>query len=148
MNPQLFNNKGSILIYGSLIGRFNTNLTNIQNTSIYNDNEERIIRIPAARADSKYSSTLSPGDEDLPKENNYKAPAPANRLRMGTSSGVDYIFRVHPLLSLTPTVISRPFILLAEACKLLPDDPTSIHILNCLDEGTGGNGCLWLYGAL
>lgn len=68
-------------------------------------------------------------------------PAP-NRLRLGTSSGVDYIFSIHPPLSLTPavrvTVISRPFTALAEACKLLPDDPTSIQLLNCLDVGTGG----------
>lgn len=57
-------------------------------------------------AEYKYSCTctLSPGEADLQKENNYQAPALANRLRLGTSSGVDYIFSIRPPLSRTPAV--------------------------------------------
>lgn len=53
----------------------------------------------------KYSCTctLSLGEADLVKENNYQA-APANRLRLATSSGTDYIFSIHPPLSPTPAV--------------------------------------------
>ncbi|CAB1414426.1 unnamed protein product [Pleuronectes platessa] len=32
--------------------------------------------------------------------------------------------------------LREPFVALAEACKLQPDDPTSIQLLNCLDVGT------------
>lgn len=86
-----------------------------------------------------YTCTLSPGEADLAKENNYQAHAPANKLKLGTSSGVDYIFSIHLALSPPPavyfTVISRPFTAFAEERKQLPGDPTSIQLLNCLDVG-------------
>lgn len=67
---------------------------------------QRIARSQMPRSEYKYSctSTLSPGEADLARENNYPAPAPANRLRLGTSSGADYIFSIHPPFSPTPAV--------------------------------------------
>lgn len=106
-----------------------------------------------AQTEYKYSCTRtrSPGEADLAKENNYQAPTPANRLRLGTSSSVDYIFSIIPLSAHTcslPSTNLRPFAARAQACERLPDDPTSIQLLNCLDVETGGggrtDGRLWL----
>lgn len=59
-----------------------------------------------AQREYKYSCTytLSPSGADLVNENNYQALAHANRLRLGTSLGTDYIFTIHPPLSPTPAV--------------------------------------------